>query len=324
MQGNKFEQLMSDVVDLTPFQHKQLRERLEGIKGEADVVRLIERDSEGLPLCPHCGAPDPMRWGQRHGAQRFRCRQCKRTFNLFTGTPLANLRHKEQWFEFAEAMIEGYSVRKSAKVCGIGSSTSFRWRHRFLQLPAGMKPAALSGIAEADETFMLDSRKGERDLPRKPRERGGKASQRGRSNEQVCILVARDRSGASTDHVLEEFNSQTVMDAMQGTLPPDIVLCTDKNSVYSAFANITGITHKAVNLTAHLRVIDNVFHIQNVNAYHSRLKTWMRRFKGIATRYLPQYLGWFRWLDSHSKMLEPEELVLDACGRQPLSLANTK
>jgi len=48
MQGNKFEQLMSDVVDLTPFQHKQLRERLEGVKGEADVVRLIERDSEGF------------------------------------------------------------------------------------------------------------------------------------------------------------------------------------------------------------------------------------------------------------------------------------
>ncbi len=72
-------------------------------------------------------------------------------------------------------MVEGYSVRKSAKVCGIGSSTSFRWRHRFLRLPAEMKPEALNGIAEADETFMLGSRKGERELPRKPRKRGGKA-----------------------------------------------------------------------------------------------------------------------------------------------------
>ncbi len=34
-----------------------------------------------------------------------------------------------------------------------------------------------------------------------------------------------------------------------------------------------------------------VFHIQNVNAYHSRLKTWMRRFNGVATKYLPSYLG---------------------------------
>lgn len=324
MQGNKFEQLMCDIADLTPLQHNQLRERLEEVKGEADVVRLIAHDNEGLPLCPHCGAPDPIRWGQRHEAQRFRCRQCKRTFNLFTGTPLANLSHKQRWLGFAKAMIEGYSVRKSAKVCGIGSSTSFRWRHRFLRLPTEMKPEALSGIAEADETFMLHSRKGERDLPRKPRKRGGKASQRGRSNEQVCILVARDRSGVATDHVLKGFNTETVRDAMQAALPPDIVLCTDNHPVYCAFANITGITHKAVNLTAHLRVIDNVFHIQNVNAYHSRLKTWMRHFKGIATKYLPQYLGWFRWLDTHSKVLNPEELVLDAWGQQRFNLANTK
>ena len=28
-------------------------------------------------------------------------------------------------------------------------------------------------------------------------------------------------------------------------------------------------------------------HINNVNAYHSRLKEWMRRFHGVATRNLP-------------------------------------
>lgn len=269
------------------------------------------------PLIPYGG-------DRGTGRSGFGADQCRKTFTSLTGTPLANLSHKERWFDFAKAMIEGYSVRKSAKVCGIGSSTSFRWCHRFLRLPAEMKPEALNGIAEADETFMLDSRKGERDLPRKARKRGGKAGRRGRSDEQVCIVVARDRSGVTADHVLEEFNSQTLLDAMQDTLPPDIVLCTDKNSVYSTFANITGITHKAVNLTAHFRVIDNVFHIQNVNAYHSPLKTWIRRFKGTATKYLPQYLGWFRWLDSHSKMPKPEELVLDACGQQRFSLANTK
>jgi hypothetical protein len=28
-------------------------------------------------------------------------------------------------------------------------------------------------------------------------------------------------------------------------------------------------------------------HVNNVNAYHSRFKEWMRRFHGVATRNLP-------------------------------------
>ena len=48
----------------------------------------------------------------------------------------------------------------------------------------------LRGIVEADETFVLSSRKGERNLDRKARRRGGKASKRGLSHEQVPVLVA--------------------------------------------------------------------------------------------------------------------------------------
>jgi hypothetical protein len=39
------------------------------------------------------------------------------------------------------------------------------------------------------------------------------------------------------------------------------------------------------------------FHIQNVNAYHSRLKSGMTRFHGVATRLLPNHLGWSRILE---------------------------
>lgn len=39
------------------------------------------------------------------------------------------------------------------------------------------------------------------------------------------------------------------------------------------------------------------WHIQNINAYHSRLKGWLARFRGVATSYLGNYLGWFRALD---------------------------
>lgn len=56
--------------------------------------------------------------------------------------------------------------------------------------------------------------------------------------------------------------------------------------------------YHSVNVSAGVRV-DGPWHVQNVNvnAYVSRLRSWMRRFKGVATKYLASYLGWFRMLD---------------------------
>ena len=43
--------------------------------------------------------------------------------------------------------------------------------------------------------------------------------------------------------------------------------------------------------------VKNGFHIQNVNAYASRLKSWMVPFKGVASKYLANYLGWRRMIE---------------------------
>jgi len=69
-------------------------------------------------------------------------------------------------------MINGKVLRASASDCDINLKMSFRWRHRFLQLPATMKATLLEGIVEADETLFARSEKGNRTLERKPRKRG--------------------------------------------------------------------------------------------------------------------------------------------------------
>ncbi|MBI4740348.1 MAG: IS1595 family transposase, partial [Betaproteobacteria bacterium] len=62
------------------------------------------------------------------------------------------------------------------------------------------------------------------------------------------------------------------------------------------------------------RVVAGVYHVQNVNAYDSRLKEWMRRFHGVATKYLPNYLGWRRLLERHGESLCPSSFMQDALG----------
>ena len=96
---------------------------------------------------------------------------------------------------------------------------------------------------------------------------------------------------------------------------PDILLVTDGHAAYPIFAREAGIRHSAGNLSAGVRV-DGVLHVQNVNAYHSRFKQWLRHFHGVASRYLPNYLGW-RWALDANRIRSPEMLLRSALGSFP-------
>ncbi len=80
----------------------------------------------------------------------------------------------------------------------------------------------------------------------------------------------------------------------------DAVLCTDGSAMLASAARDLGIEHHGLNTLRGERK-RGAWHIQNVNAYHSRFKGWMARFKGVATSYLPNYLGWFRALDRNAQ-----------------------
>ena len=69
------------------------------------------------------------------------------------------------------------------------------------------------------------------------------------------------------------------------------------SSIYGRVARERDAPLKAVNVKAGIRVVEQVFHVQNVNAYDSRLKAWMLRFHGVTTAYLANYPGWRRLLD---------------------------
>ncbi|RZA32751.1 MAG: IS1595 family transposase, partial [Lysobacteraceae bacterium] len=178
----------------------------------------------------------------------------------------------------------------------------FRWRHRFLERVKHDLPPRLHGIVEADEMFILESQKGSRKLDRAPRKRGGKAGKRGISNALDCILVARDRSRQTIGALVGR--GALKMTQLERHLLPrldeGVLLVSDSNAAYRAFSRKHGIAHQAVNLRAGQRVRHNAagaIHVQNVNAYHQRLRQWLARFHGVASRYLPNYLGWHRALD---------------------------
>ena len=142
-------------------------------------------------------------------------------------------------------------------------------------------------------------------MKRTPRKRGGKATKRGLSTEQIPVLIARDRHGDMTDEVLKNTGEISITKVLKPVVAHDAILCTDGNKSYQAFAKTENIKHVQLVASQNCRVIDRVYHIQNVNAYDSRLKAWMHRFKGVATKYLPNYMGWRRCLEKQKNFITP-------------------
>jgi transposase-like protein len=132
--------------------------------------------------CPHCGRDDVRSWGKAHGRPRYRCANCRKTFNPLTGTQLAGLHYQDRWRDQAQALINGESLARAAERCNVDITTAFRWRHKFLSALNLDKSLGLSALLNAEEAFILQSfennrsAKGRRsDLPKISLKRRGKA-----------------------------------------------------------------------------------------------------------------------------------------------------
>ena len=273
--------------------------------------------------CPHCGCDDVRPWGRASGKPRYRCASCRKTFNPLTGTPLAGLHDPERWNDQAQALIDGDTIAKAAERCRIDYTTAFRWRHRFLSALNSDKPKALSGLVEADETFILESFKGKRGgLPRQARKRGGKASKRGLSAEQIPVFVARDRTGATLDAVLPRLDAASITAALGHVITRSAELCCDGGSAITAFARRARIKVHVLPAPGSPRPAAPDLHINNVNAYHGRLKEWLRPFHGVATKNLPSYLSWRRTIEALAAASTPEAWIMGAAGLGPYQQAS--
>ncbi|WP_166726914.1 IS1595 family transposase [Crenobacter cavernae] len=315
MRRKEFALLLDALSLLGLHQLKQVTEQAARLAGCQETQALIAQRIDHIAACPHCAGATFCRWGFTDaGGQRYRCRDCGRSFTGLTGTPLCRIHDKHQLLANAQCMRDRLSVRAAAKQLGVHRNTAFRWRHLLMPSLERHQPAALEGVAEADEVFFRLSFKGcKRDMPRLAYRRAMPATKRGISAEQIPVLTALCRgSRHSFMAVLPPLpNTASVSTALGPLVKPDTVLCADSAGLYKPLGKKLGITVWQIPSGSHKQGAN---HIQNVNALHSRIRGWFRPFKGVATKYLDKYLAWFRYFDHTPHPAKASLFLLDAIG----------
>ena len=168
----------------------------------------------------------------------------------------------------------------------------------------------VSGLVEADETFFRLSYKGNHSkskgftMPRKPYLRGPKSKKseneepkpRGISRNQVAVMCAIDRTGNIISELIcnGRMKYKDVERLFKGRIEENSTLCIDSHKSYIRLDNNFDVDIQKIETGKFKK---GIYHIQHINSYHSRLKKWMDNFNGVATKYLANYMYWFKWIE---------------------------
>ncbi len=274
--------------------------------------------SAGRPACPRCGHARTVRWGSSGGRQRHRCKGCGRTFGAFTGTPFQGLRRPSAWMVFADSLARGDSVRLSATRCGVAPSTAFRWRHAFLAGAARTRSvpgdaaahsagtpngdgrdSLLAGTVGCRELRLPESFKGRSPPDRAPRTHAVPWGRKNLAGRRSWILIL----GAARSEGSRTLRCRVVS---VGTLsrPPWPSLLEEVRRAHlhprarlasSRSIRWTRLTRKPLYRAREQEQARGAGRAGTLAAglVRARLRDWMVRFRGIATRYLENYLAWY-------------------------------
>lgn len=290
---------LKEFINSMPLSDRQeLFKYLEGLNDNTDLSSLENSKFSNGIFCPKCGCIENIvKFGKYKEFQRYKCKDCSSTFTAKSNSIFhKSTKSMEIWRKYIDYLLNSASLRKSARLCGISLPTAFFWRHKILDAlrkKLDKNKEKLQGIIESDETYFRLSFKGSRRLPigRKPHTRGEKASKRGLSKEQVCIACGLDRQGNILSKMsnLGKVAANNLIKVYSGKVEKQSIFCTDSEKAYIKFAEKKG--YKLVQIKSGKHKL-GIYHINHVNAFHNNLKQFMDKFRGVATKYLDNYLTW--------------------------------
>src|ERR1700726_1017796 len=170
---------------------------------DADAEMAFRRirwaDTDGEPVCPHCGGVDAYDCRRLKGAPRFRCRACVKDFTITSGTLFASHKLPLRCYLAAIALfcneVKGKSALALSRELSVSYKCAFVLLHKLREaMAAELKGRVIGGegkVAEVDSGYFGGYVK-PANLAEKRKDRRFTANQ---SGKRKAVVVIRERNG---------------------------------------------------------------------------------------------------------------------------------
>ena len=163
-----FKEMLTDIDKLSNEQVNQLMAALEVKRAGGQTTKDSIKENDETPLaCPHCGSISLKRHGKAGGRQRYRCKDCCKTFCETSQTLMHHSRlSPAQWKGLLLGMVQNLTLQEIANT--INTSVTTVWFNKqkvCMTLEEAYRNYAgqFIDIVECDEYYTTVSFKGKRD-----------------------------------------------------------------------------------------------------------------------------------------------------------------
>ena len=267
----------------------------------ADMIRKI-RWKDGV-YCPHCKSRNIIKWGRYKLFQRYKCKDCKRTFNDKTGTIFHN--SKIPLFLWGCILFLFVLVHTSQRKISILFCTSFKsifinCKKVMIKISSSLPlPKGIEGEIEIDESYITAGLKGRnnsekiKELGRRPRKRGLKRRGRGRYQaDRPPIIALILRGGYRMVFSAKRATKATIQKIISSLqIREGSTIFTDEYTIYLFLSGI--FNHQLVNHSKG-EYARGEAHVNSCEGEFSVFKTFIRIHRGVAKYNLPLYVSLYQ------------------------------
>ena len=284
------------------------------LEGEADFFNAYVREA-----CPRCGSREIEGNGKDpNGIRRWRCRSCRRSFSVTTGTIFESHRIPvADWTEFLLEMFSYESLKGITRSNRRSETTPPYWLAKLFAVLAGIQDdVVLSGNVQIDEKYYPLS---DKDQQRK----ADGTKPRGLSKNQICIAIGCDGKGRSffSRLGLGKPSESRTRAAYASHIQKGSHLIHDMERSHNVLVRELDLTEEAHNSKLIKTLPDKENPLCEVNELCYLLELFLNSHSGFDRSRLEGYLDLFYvMMNPPNEKMEKAAYVLDRAMRFPYTL----
>ena len=270
---------------------------------------LIKKNNKINLICPFCSNNHVVKNGKNKDKQRYICQHCRKSFIKVVNTPIyISKKSVALWMEFLHYLCKQYSLREISKKLNISTSTAFYWRHKILDaIRENEDNVFLNGIIKCKSILFNESFKGNHskssfNMPRKAYKSYLTPLEFFR-RRKVCVLLASDNSnniinpiGNTTGKIKE---NDLINFLKKNILGRSSLISNNIN--LSSYKRLGSIFH-LINYFSIKKYNDEKYNFDKVNATYCEIVYFFLHYRGVATKYLTNYLSLFTFIQRNKEI----------------------